>query len=162
MLHFVQAWKLWLEKKLTIVPVKPASRMLTCWSFLHIVSSLFIGYEDMEAQFAWDDKTIRQTFIRKVKLCHVRQVTLVQKHIVSIALIRCSSSSCRCTPFSWFSCLSQWPLLLSSHFGNYSSSQVFVFLPLWLKPDLNPLNSCLHSAPVRFFIQTHPGLYMAS
>lgn len=24
------------------------------------------GYEDMEAQFAWDDKTIRQTFIRKV------------------------------------------------------------------------------------------------
>lgn len=27
------------------------------------------GYEDMEAQFAWDDKTIRQTFIRKVRCC---------------------------------------------------------------------------------------------
>lgn len=26
------------------------------------------GYDDMEAQFAWDDKTIRQTFIRKVRL----------------------------------------------------------------------------------------------
>lgn len=25
------------------------------------------GYDDMEAQFAWDDKTIRQTFIRKVR-----------------------------------------------------------------------------------------------
>lgn len=35
-------------------------------------------------------------------------------------------------------------------------------LPLWLKPDLNPVTVCLHSAPVRFFIQTHPGLYMAS
>lgn len=46
------------------------------------------GYEDMEAQFAWDDKTIRQTFIRKVWLCFSREVTLVPKHTVSGALTR--------------------------------------------------------------------------
>lgn len=37
-----------------------------------------------------------------------------------------------------------------------------LLLLLWLNPDLNTVNVCLHSAPVRFFIQTHPGLYMAS
>lgn len=29
-------------------------------------STPFSGYAEMEAQFAWDDKTIRRTFIRKV------------------------------------------------------------------------------------------------
>lgn len=30
------------------------------------ISLLSLGYEEMEAQFAWDDKNIRRTFIRKV------------------------------------------------------------------------------------------------
>ncbi|XP_068171777.1 fas apoptotic inhibitory molecule 2b isoform X2 [Antennarius striatus] len=62
------------------------------------------GYEDMEAQFAWDDKTIRQTFIRKV------YAILMVQLLVTVAIVA-----------------------------------VFSFC-----------------TPVRFFIQTHPGLYMAS
>ncbi|XP_029358718.1 fas apoptotic inhibitory molecule 2b [Echeneis naucrates] len=62
------------------------------------------GYDEMEAQFAWDDKTIRQTFIRKV------YAILMVQLLVTVAVV----------------CL-------------------FTFC-----------------APVRFFIQTHPGLYMAS
>lgn len=33
-----------------------------------LLSPLSTAYGDMEAQFAWDDKTIRQTFIRKVRM----------------------------------------------------------------------------------------------
>lgn len=33
-----------------------------------LLSPLSAGYGDMEAQFAWDDKTIRKTFIRKVRM----------------------------------------------------------------------------------------------
>lgn len=62
------------------------------------------GYEDMEAQFAWDDKTIRQTFIRKV------YAILMVQLLVTVGIVA-----------------------------------LFSFC-----------------APVRFFIQTHPGLYMAS
>ncbi|XP_058486613.1 fas apoptotic inhibitory molecule 2b isoform X1 [Solea solea] len=62
------------------------------------------GYEEMEAQFAWDDKYIRQTFIRKV------YAILMVQLLVTMAIIG-----------------------------------LFTFC-----------------APIRFFIQTHPGLYMAS
>ncbi|XP_068598798.1 fas apoptotic inhibitory molecule 2b isoform X2 [Brachionichthys hirsutus] len=62
------------------------------------------GYGDMEAQFAWDDRTIRQTFIRKV------YAVLLAQLLVTVAIVA-----------------------------------VFSF---W--------------APVRFFIQTHPDLYLAS
>ena len=43
-------------------------------SFLDSVVSSFgcSGFDDMEAQFAWDDKTVRQTFIRKVRECDTR------------------------------------------------------------------------------------------
>ncbi len=88
--------------------------------------------------------------------------------LTSIALTQ-RMSSCRSTPFSWFSCSWQWQLLVSSHFGNYSCFSVaclyhylevkFLFLSLWFN---HPFHFCLCSAPVRFFIQTHPGLYMAS
>uniref|UniRef100_A0A673BFC8 Protein lifeguard 2 n=1 Tax=Sphaeramia orbicularis TaxID=375764 RepID=A0A673BFC8_9TELE len=62
------------------------------------------GYEDMEAQFAWDDKVIRQTFIRKV------YAILMVQLLVTVGII-----------------------------------SLFTFC-----------------APVRYYIQTHPGLYMAS
>lgn len=62
------------------------------------------GYGEMEAQFAWDDKVIRRTFIRKV------YAILSVQLLVTVGII----------------CL-------------------FTFC-----------------APVRFYIQTHPGLYMAS
>ncbi|XP_070705903.1 fas apoptotic inhibitory molecule 2b isoform X2 [Pempheris klunzingeri] len=62
------------------------------------------GYEEMEAQFAWDDKTIRRTFIRKV------YAILMVQLLVTVAIV-----------------------------GLFS-----------------------FCAPVRFYIQTHPGLYMAS
>ncbi|XP_028303133.1 fas apoptotic inhibitory molecule 2b [Gouania willdenowi] len=62
------------------------------------------GYGEMEAQFTWDDKIIRQTFIRKV------YAILSVQLLVTVAII----------------CL-------------------FTFCE-----------------PVRFYIQTHPGLYMAS
>uniref|UniRef100_H3DAP8 Protein lifeguard 2 n=1 Tax=Tetraodon nigroviridis TaxID=99883 RepID=H3DAP8_TETNG len=64
----------------------------------------FQGYEDMEAQFAWDDQTIRRTFIRKVYA-----ILLVQL-LVTVGIVA-----------------------------------LFSFC-----------------SPVRFYIQTHPGLYMAS
>ncbi|XP_008318287.1 fas apoptotic inhibitory molecule 2b isoform X2 [Cynoglossus semilaevis] len=62
------------------------------------------GYEEMQAQFSWDDKTIRRTFIRKV------YAILMVQLLVTVAII-----------------------------------SLFTFC-----------------APVRFFIQTHPGLYLAS
>ncbi|XP_059185546.1 fas apoptotic inhibitory molecule 2b [Centropristis striata] len=62
------------------------------------------GYEEMEAQFAWDDKNIRRTFIRKV------YAILMVQLMVTVAIVA-----------------------------------LFSFC-----------------APVRYFIQTHPGLYMAS
>ncbi|XP_040060137.1 fas apoptotic inhibitory molecule 2b isoform X2 [Gasterosteus aculeatus] len=62
------------------------------------------GYEEMEAQFVFDDKNIRRTFIRKVY-----SILMVQL-LVTVAIVA-----------------------------------LFTFC-----------------APVRFFIQTHPGLYMAS
>lgn len=62
------------------------------------------GYDDMEAQFAWDDKVIRQTFIRKV------YAILMVQLLVTVGII-----------------------------------SLFTFC-----------------APVRYYIQTHPGLYMAS
>ncbi|XP_034022640.1 protein lifeguard 2 isoform X2 [Thalassophryne amazonica] len=62
------------------------------------------GYEEMEAQFAWDDMTIRKTFIRKV------YAILMVQLLVTTAIIG-----------------------------------LFTFC-----------------APVRFYIQTHPGLYSAS
>ncbi|TDH14310.1 hypothetical protein EPR50_G00040830 [Perca flavescens] len=62
------------------------------------------GYGEMEAQFAWDDKTIRRTFIRKV------YAILMVQLFVTVAIVA-----------------------------------LFSFC-----------------APVRFYIQTHPGLYMAS
>lgn len=34
---------------------------------ISLISSLSSGYEEMQAQFAWDDMAIRQTFIRKVQ-----------------------------------------------------------------------------------------------
>ncbi|AWP02990.1 putative protein lifeguard 2-like [Scophthalmus maximus] len=61
-------------------------------------------YEEMQAQFSWDDKTIRRTFIRKV------YAILMVQLLVTVAIVG-----------------------------------LFTFC-----------------APVRFFIQTHPGLYMAS
>ncbi|XP_053723931.1 fas apoptotic inhibitory molecule 2b isoform X1 [Synchiropus splendidus] len=62
------------------------------------------GYEEMEAQFVWDDKNIRRTFIRKV------YAILMVQQLVTVGIV----------------CL-------------------FTFC-----------------GPVRFYIQTHPGLYMAS
>lgn len=62
------------------------------------------GYSEMEAQFAWDDKVIRQTFIRKV------YAILLTQLLVTVGIV----------------CL-------------------FTFCD-----------------PVRFYIQTHPGLYSAS
>ncbi|KAK5872287.1 hypothetical protein PBY51_013002 [Eleginops maclovinus] len=62
------------------------------------------GYNEMEAQFAWDDKTIRRTFIRKV------YAILMVQLFVTVAIV-----------------------------------SLFSFC-----------------APVRYYIQTHPGLYMAS
>ncbi|XP_047440201.1 fas apoptotic inhibitory molecule 2b isoform X2 [Mugil cephalus] len=62
------------------------------------------GYEEMEAQFAWDDKIIRRTFIRKV------YAILMVQLFVTVGII-----------------------------------SLFTFC-----------------APVRYFIQTHPSLYMSS
>ncbi|KAG8007894.1 Protein lifeguard 2 [Nibea albiflora] len=62
------------------------------------------GYAEMEAQFAWDDKTVRRTFIRKV------YAILMVQLLVTVGIV-----------------------------------SLFSFC-----------------APVRFYIQTHPGLYMAS
>uniref|UniRef100_I3KSM7 Protein lifeguard 2 n=1 Tax=Oreochromis niloticus TaxID=8128 RepID=I3KSM7_ORENI len=62
------------------------------------------GYAEMEAQFAWDDKTIRRTFIRKV-----------------------------------------YAILMVQLFVTVGVVGLFTFCE-----------------PVRFFIQTHPGLYSAS
>ncbi|XP_056129193.1 fas apoptotic inhibitory molecule 2b [Lampris incognitus] len=62
------------------------------------------GYEEMQAQFSWDDKAVRRIFIRKV------YAILMIQLLVTVAIV-----------------------------------SVFTF---W--------------EPVRFFIQTHPGLYMAS
>lgn len=62
------------------------------------------GYDEMEAQFAWDDKIIRQTFIRKV------YAILTVQLLVTVGIIA-----------------------------------LFTFCE-----------------PVRYYIQTHPGLYMAS
>ncbi|KAK2862252.1 hypothetical protein Q5P01_001785 [Channa striata] len=62
------------------------------------------GYEEMQAQFTWDDKTIRRTFIRKV------YAILMVQLLVTVAIVG-----------------------------------LFTFC-----------------TPVRYFIQTHPGLYMAS
>ncbi|XP_034389207.1 protein lifeguard 2 [Cyclopterus lumpus] len=62
------------------------------------------GYEEMEAQFVWDDKNIRRTFIRKV------YAILIVQLLVTVAIVA-----------------------------------LFSFC-----------------APVRFFIQTHPSLYMTS
>jgi len=62
------------------------------------------GYDEMEAQFSFDDKTIRRTFIRKV------YAILMVQLFVTVAIVG-----------------------------------LFTFC-----------------APVRFFIQTHPSLYMAS
>uniref|UniRef100_A0A3Q3KWA0 Protein lifeguard 2 n=1 Tax=Mastacembelus armatus TaxID=205130 RepID=A0A3Q3KWA0_9TELE len=62
------------------------------------------GYEEMQTQFAWDDKTIRRTFIRKV------YAILMVQLFVTVAVVG-----------------------------------LFTFC-----------------TPVRFFIQTHPSLYMAS
>lgn len=62
------------------------------------------GYSEMEAQFAWDDKVIRQTFIRKV------YAILLTQLLVTVGIV----------------CL-------------------FTFCD-----------------PVRYYIQTHPGLYSAS
>ncbi|KAM9860147.1 fas apoptotic inhibitory molecule 2b [Aulostomus maculatus] len=62
------------------------------------------GYEEMQAQFAWDDKTIRRTFIRKV------YAILMVQLLVTVAIVG-----------------------------------LFTFC-----------------APVRFYIQTHPNLYMLS
>uniref|UniRef100_A0A669EAG0 Protein lifeguard 2 n=1 Tax=Oreochromis niloticus TaxID=8128 RepID=A0A669EAG0_ORENI len=64
------------------------------------------GYAEMEAQFAWDDKTIRRTFIRKVYA-----ILMVQLFVTVVHL--------------------------------------YLFCSTLLEP-------------VRFFIQTHPGLYSAS
>lgn len=125
--------------------------------------SLSSGYDEMEAQFAWDDMTIRRTFIRKVWKCYARRATAVQTHSAAIALTQCMSS-CRSMPFSWCSCSSQWPSSLSSHSGNYSSVLPYrcLSLSVFCTTLMNPCYCCLHSAPVRFFIQTHPSLYMAS
>ncbi|CAK6955696.1 fas apoptotic inhibitory molecule 2b [Scomber scombrus] len=62
------------------------------------------GYEEMQAQFSWDDKTIRRTFIRKV------YAILMVQLLVTLGIIA-----------------------------------LFTFC-----------------APVRFYIQTHPSLYMVS
>ncbi|XP_074529961.1 fas apoptotic inhibitory molecule 2b isoform X3 [Halichoeres trimaculatus] len=62
------------------------------------------GYGEMEAQFSWDDKNIRRTFIRKV------YAILMVQLLVTVGIVA-----------------------------------LFSFC-----------------APVRFYIQTHPGLYMAS
>ncbi|KAM4613708.1 fas apoptotic inhibitory molecule 2b [Polymixia lowei] len=62
------------------------------------------GYEEMQAQFSWDDKAVRRIFIRKV------YAILMTQLLVTVAIV-----------------------------------SLFVFC-----------------APVRFYIQTHPGLYMAS
>ncbi|XP_061779673.1 fas apoptotic inhibitory molecule 2b isoform X1 [Nerophis lumbriciformis] len=62
------------------------------------------GYEEMQAQFSWDDQTIRRTFIRKV------YAILMVQLFVTVAIVA-----------------------------------LFTFC-----------------APARFFIQTHPSLYMAS
>ncbi|XP_053297685.1 fas apoptotic inhibitory molecule 2b isoform X2 [Pleuronectes platessa] len=62
------------------------------------------GYEEMQAQFTFDDKNIRRTFIRKV------YAILMVQLFVSVAIV-----------------------------------SLFTFC-----------------APVRYYIQTHPGLYMAS
>ncbi|XP_029906799.1 fas apoptotic inhibitory molecule 2b [Myripristis murdjan] len=62
------------------------------------------GYEEMQAQFYWDDKAVRQIFIRKV-----------------------------------------YAILMTQLFVTVGIVALFTFC-----------------APVRFFIQTHPGLYMLS
>ncbi|XP_072309032.1 fas apoptotic inhibitory molecule 2b [Eucyclogobius newberryi] len=62
------------------------------------------GYSEMEAQFAWDDKVIRHTFIRKV------YAILMTQLLVTVAIV-----------------------------------SLFTFC-----------------GPVRYYIQTHPGLYSAS
>ncbi|XP_069011585.1 fas apoptotic inhibitory molecule 2b isoform X1 [Embiotoca jacksoni] len=62
------------------------------------------GFEEMQAQFSWDDKVIRRTFIRKV------YAILMVQLLVTVTIV-----------------------------------SLFTFC-----------------APVKYFIQTHPGLYMAS
>ena len=100
------------------------------------ISSASAGYAEMEAQFAWDDKNIRRTFIRKVPTTdEIEQIPPVQRGAhqssISIALTECLSTR-RCTPFSCFSCL--WPSesFVSSHFGNRCSISLLLH-PLLLK-----------------------------
>lgn len=53
-----------------------------------------LGYEEMQAQFSWDDKTIRRTFIRKVqthekaKNNHTHLCSFQIMHILSHSLFR--------------------------------------------------------------------------
>lgn len=44
--------------------------LVTIWKdiFMNHNIRLCSGYEEMQAQFSWDDQTIRQTFIRKVNI----------------------------------------------------------------------------------------------
>uniref|UniRef100_A0A3B3TIR5 Protein lifeguard 2 n=1 Tax=Poecilia latipinna TaxID=48699 RepID=A0A3B3TIR5_9TELE len=62
------------------------------------------GYPEMEAQFAWDDKTIRRTFIRKVterRLSQMKRRNKLKKRKIKriLNLTKCSSV-CRFTPSS--------------------------------------------------------------
>lgn len=117
------------------------------------------GYEDMEAQFAWDDKTIRQTFIRKVR-CRFSRKQRKNKPGTK-ANNQHWRLPCRSTPSSWSSCSSLSASSPSSHSGE-SCSLFFTLFFYTLTHDNGLVVVCLPSAPVRFFIQTHPGLYMAS
>ncbi|XP_063766454.1 fas apoptotic inhibitory molecule 2b isoform X2 [Eleginops maclovinus] len=93
------------------------------------------GYNEMEAQFAWDDKTIRRTFIRKV-LIYIRSDSRITFTV------------------SWrlFLCFDMMRVFL----------QVYAILMVQLFVTVAIVSLFSFCAPVRYYIQTHPGLYMAS
>lgn len=92
LLYLIYLLKLWLDITQVLVCIRLVHCLHVVWScgIIHLsfhnshVSFLFLssGYEEMQAQFVWDDKTVRRTFIRKVwtqmkwkRITHVKHMS---------------------------------------------------------------------------------------
>lgn len=117
--------------------IKKPTALRSNSSSTHTLLSPVKGYDDMEAQFAWDDKTIRQTFIRKVRLPPETENT---RSVSKAVLIACSSSH-RSTPSSWRSCWSRSASWRSSPSGNSTFERTHLFLHPGWNSDWNPFAS---------------------
>lgn len=143
MLHFVQEWKLWLEKKLTIVPVKPASRMVTPFVWMKLSTHrlllvyrlwwhggpVCLGRQDHQADLHQEGKTVMwdkwhryKSTLSALLWCGVRPHPAGVRH--SHGSAACHSGHC-------------WSLLI---LVTTLLAKFLFFLPLWLKPDLNPFH----------------------